>query len=96
MLMQGGDKMANIPTKNQMLTLENRKHFTLTGVNQVESSTENLVKLSTNLGALSIWGSNLNIDKIDVSTGEFSMNGEVKKLEFKQGTSSGKFSSLFK
>ena len=80
----------------QVLTLEDRKKLTITDVTEVESSDENTVKLNTTYGKLIITGTGLTINQINVETGEFSLGGEVKKLEYKSSQSKGKFSSLFK
>lgn len=80
----------------QMLTLEDRKILSISDVTEVESSNETTVKLNTTLGKLLITGTGLAINKINVETGEFSLSGEVKKLEYKTSHSKSKFSSLFK
>lgn len=80
----------------QILTLEDRSALTITGVSEIESSDDTTVKINTNLGKLFIIGSNLSIDKINIETGEFSLNGQIKKLEYKTLSQNGKFSSLFK
>lgn len=82
--------------KEQILTLENRKVFTLTGVTKVESSNDTTIKLLTNSGRLTISGSNLHIGKISVETGEFTLTGQIDKIEYKNSEKSGKgLSSLF-
>lgn len=82
--------------QKQLLTIENRKIFTLTGVTEVESSNESSVRLNTNMGRLIIYGSGLSIGKISVETGDFSMTGEINKIEYKASGGSGKLSSLFR
>lgn len=80
----------------QTLTLEDRKKLSISDVTEVESSDENTVKLNTTYGKLFISGTGLTINQINVDTGEFSLCGEIKKLEYKSSQSKGKFSSLFK
>ncbi|MBP3361940.1 MAG: sporulation protein YabP [Clostridia bacterium] len=82
--------------QKQLLTIENRKILTLSGVTEVESSNENSVRLNTNMGRLIIYGSGLSIGKISVETGDFSMTGEINRIEYKTSGSSGKLSSLFR
>lgn len=82
--------------QKQILTLEDRKKLSITDVTEVESSDETGVKLNTTYGKLFISGTGLTINQINVETGEFSLTGEVKKLEYKSSQSKGKFSSLFK
>ena len=82
--------------QKQILTLEDRKKLSITDVTEVESSDETGVKLNTTYAKLFISGTGLTINQINVETGEFSLTGEVKKLEYKSSQSKGKFSSLFK
>ena len=84
-----------MPDKHNIV-LENRKTLRISGVSEVESSDNSLVKINTVMGKLIIVGSDMTIDKIDVESGEFCLKGEVRKLEYKSGAESGKFSSLFK
>ena len=88
--------MQEIQKTKQILNLEDRCTLSVTGVSEIESSDDTIVKLDTILGKLIIGGSNLSIDKINVDTGEFSLKGQIKKLEYKTSTQNGKFSSLFK
>ena len=82
--------------QKQLITIENRKSFAMTGVTEVESSNDTSVKLNTNMGRLIICGNGLSIGKISVDTGEFTMTGEINKLEYKNtGKSGGKLSALF-
>jgi len=82
--------------KNQLITLENRNLFSMTGITDVESSGESSVKLNTTAGKLIINGSNLNISKINVDTGELAMSGTIDKIEYKSASSKKKLSSLFR
>ena len=82
--------------QKQVLTLEDRKNLSITDVTEVVSSDESTVKLCTTYGKLLITGTGLTINQINVETGEFSLSGEVKKIEYKNSHSKGKFSSLFK
>ena len=82
--------------ETQHISIENRKNFSMTGVTEVESTNDTSVKLNTNMGRLTISGKNLSIGNINLDTGDFSMSGEINKLEYrKNGNSPGKLSSLF-
>lgn len=83
-------------SQNQILTIENRKVFAMTGVTDIESSNDSVVRLGTNLGKLIIYGSSLSIGKISVDTGEFTLTGNIDKLEYKNSGSKGKLASVFK
>lgn len=81
---------------NHSITLTNRKKLVMTGIVEVESSNDNCIKLSTKMGKLGIYGSDLSIEVINTDNGDFSLNGTVKKIEYKTSGDTGKFSSLFK
>ena len=83
-------------TKNHLITLENRKNFSMTGVTDVESSGESTVRLNTVDGKLIISGSNLNISKINTDTGELVLCGTIDKIEYKAVSSKNKLSSVFR
>ena len=85
---------SNLP--KQLLTLEDRKNLTLTGVSEIESSDDTSIKLKTNMGKVWVLGTNLSIGKINVESGEFSVSGQIKRIEYKSSSQDGKFSSLFK
>ena len=59
------------------ITLENRKKMTLTGVEEVISFDDEKILLNTKLGALTIKGQNLKMNKLDVQNGDVMINGEI-------------------
>ena len=87
---------SSIPT--QKLMLENREHLSVTGVENVDNFTDNEIILDTNLGKLTIKGENLHINKLNIDTGEFSMDGRVSSFVYsKKSSKKGSFiERLFK
>ena len=81
---------------NHSIEITNRKKLKMTGILEVESSNDNCIKLSTKMGKLVINGSELSIEVINTDNGDFSLNGTIKKIEYKTAAATGKFSSLFK
>ena len=59
------------------IILENRKKMTLTGVEEVISFDDEKILLNTKLGALTIKGQNLKMNKLDVQNGDVRINGEI-------------------
>ena len=59
------------------ITLENRKKMILTGVEEVISFDDEKILLNTKLGALTIKGQNLKMNKLDVQNGDVMINGEI-------------------
>ena len=67
----------------QHLILENRKKLTVTGVTDIDSFDEKSVILFTDIGELVIEGRDLHINKLDVDTGELTMQGTVDSMEYR-------------
>ncbi|WP_123054820.1 sporulation protein YabP [Clostridium sp. JN-1] len=63
--------------KKSIMNIENRKKLTLSGVLEVVSFNEEQIILNTNLGTLSIKGSNLKMNKLDVQNGDVIIIGMI-------------------
>lgn len=59
------------------IVLEDRKKMTLTGVIEVISFDDEKISLNTQLGPLTIKGTNLKMNKLDVQNGDVMIVGEV-------------------
>ena len=68
--------------KNQILTLENRKRFTLGLVENVESFSDEEVVLKTSLGGMNIKGSSLKIEDLSIQNGNIVISGRIDKMDF--------------
>ena len=64
------------------LILEERGNLTITGVEDVDSFDEETVVVYTELGELTVRGSGLHINKIDVEAGELSLEGQIDSLSY--------------
>ncbi len=83
----------------QHLILENRRKLTVTGVTDIDSFDEKTVVLFTDLGELTIAGQDLHINKLDVESGELTMQGIVDDIsyrELQQRPQGSLFSRLFR
>lgn len=78
--------------------MEDRKTVSITGVMDIDSFDENTVLVFTDLGALEIKGNDLHINKIDVDSGELTMEGTVDSMIYSDSDirKGGFFSRLFK
>ena len=83
---------------NHKLIMEDRARLIIGGVENVESFSDCLVLLDTSMGRLAIKGENLHINKLDVTGGDFSLDGKVNSLEYqkKSGKKGGFLENLFK
>ena len=85
--------------KPHNVIIESRKNVTVTGVMDIDSFDEESVVLFTELGELSIRGVNLHINKIDINSGDLTMEGEVESLSYSESApqkGAGFLSKLFR
>ena len=80
------------------LILKERKSLNISGVLDVGSFDDNAVVAYTDLGELTIKGSNLHINKINLDSGDLELDGEVYSLEYAEDRPAerGFFSKLFR
>jgi len=79
------------------LILENRRALTATGVSNVDSFDEQTIVAYTDLGELVIRGSQLKINKLNIETGELTLNGTITSMSYTENRPvGGFFSRLFK
>ena len=89
------DELSRI--KAHQLMLENRERLHLTGVTDVDSFDETLVVVNTELGELTIGGSDLNILNLDTENGALTLEGQIVSLFYTEtAAGGGLFSRLFK
>lgn len=88
-------KMMKVP---HTLILENRKSLTATGVSDVDSFDEQTIVAYTEMGELTVKGRNLHISRLNVDTGELTLDGEITSMYYTDSQPAGKgfFSRLFK
>lgn len=75
-------KDIKIDEKRSGLMLENRKKLSLTGVMEVISFNENVIMLSTCLGAMTIKGEGLRMNKLDVQNGDVMIIGTINSCVY--------------
>lgn len=75
-------KEFKIEEKKSNMTLENRRKLFLTGVMEVISFNEEKILLNTSLGMLTIKGSGLKMNKLDVQNGEVMIIGMVYSFTY--------------
>ena len=81
----------------QNIIIENRSRMSVSGVSDVENFDENTVQLYTNRGLITVKGSGLHIERLNLETGELAVEGLIDGLEYSEAVVSGGFwSRLFK
>lgn len=79
------------------IILEGRKVLRMSGVCDVDSFDEQTVIAFTNMGELTVRGDDIHISKLNIDTGELSLEGNFYALSYTDSTKqSGFFSKLFK
>lgn len=69
----------------QNILLESREKLTISGVSDVLSFDDQIVIVETELGLLTIKGENLKINKLNIDTSDFSLNGHISSLSYSEG-----------
>ncbi len=71
------------------LLIDNRKKITVTGVSDVSSFNEELIHISTSLGDVSISGEALLVTKLDLQSGEVTVEGTIISLSYSEVRAKG-------
>lgn len=80
------------------VVLEERRHLTVSGVEDVERFDETIIVLSTTQGAMTITGENLHIEKLSLDGGDLKVEGEIESLVYEEdrGSQGGFFARLLR
>ncbi len=80
------------------LILEDRKSLMVTGVSDVDSFDEQTVVIYTDMGELTLKGSGLHIERLNLETGELHVSGNIFALVYSEERErpGGFFGRLFK
>ena len=73
------EKIKSMP---HTLTMNSRKDVAITGVTDIDSFDEETVALFTENGELIIRGTSLHIGKIDVDSGNLTLDGQINSIEY--------------
>lgn len=80
------------------LILEDRRALTVSGVSDVDSFDELTVVIYTEMGELTVKGQGLHINRLNVETGDLTLEGTIDSLTYAEvhSRSGGFFGRLFK
>ncbi|MBE5943655.1 MAG: sporulation protein YabP [Lachnospiraceae bacterium] len=88
--------MENIPnTKVHNLNIINRHKGSFNGIKSVIAFAPEEVKLSTEMGCLTVKGEELHVISLDVDRGELEFQGRIDSLIYSEDNSPGKRASRF-
>jgi sporulation protein YabP len=80
------------------IVLEDRRLLSISGVTDIDSFDDETVAVYTDAGELLVRGVDLHINRIDLATGELSLEGDILSLEYtdNQPARGGFWSRLFR
>lgn len=79
----------------QNIILENRRRLSISGTEDVESFDEDSIVLYTQLGVLTVKGTDLHINKLSVESGEVVVEGEINSVAYTDDDVKGKGLGFF-
>ena len=74
--------MQELEQEVHLITLENRKTLTISGITDIDSFDEREMILYTKMGELSITGRELHINAISIENGSLSVEGDIWSLQY--------------
>lgn len=86
-------------TREHKVTIENRERLTVGAVEDVESFDEEKVVILTDMGAMTVSGSDFRINRLNVDDGQLVIEGSIDDIQYSDTApheSGGFFSRLFK
>ena len=86
----------NTVKKPHLLTLDNRRLLTLTGVEDVSGFDEQTIHIKLADAALVVKGSSLHISKLNLDSGDVAIDGQINSLQYLGATSGSLRSRLFR
>lgn len=81
------------------IILENRNKLSISGVNDIDSFDDKQISAFTEMGFLTIKGSNLHINKFNTQNGELNLSGKIDSLLYsnrEKAATTNLISKLFK
>ena len=69
----------------QNVLLESREKLTVSGVSDDLSFDDQIVIVATDMGLLTVKGENLKINKLNIDTSDFILNGKITSLAYSEG-----------
>ena len=89
----------DVNTREHKVTIENRERLTVGAVEDVESFDEEKVVILTDMGTMTVSGSDFRINRLNVDDGQLVIEGSIDDIQYSDTApqeSGGFFSRLFK
>lgn len=82
--------------KKHDLILENRERLSVSGVEDVTTFDETLVRVKTSLGELTVTGEGLHVENLSVDAGDLLLTGSVTEISYEEIKPRGIFRGLLR
>ena len=86
----------NTMKKPHLLTLDNRRLLTVSGVEDVSGFDEQTIHIKTCDAALIVKGNSLHISKLNLDSGDVAIDGQINSLQYLGASSGSLRSKLFR
>lgn len=83
--------MADNEKMTHTISMKNRDDLALEGVTNVESFNDEEIVATTDYGDLMIKGANLNVEVLDLNSGDLKISGKVSALVYTSSSPKGNF-----
>ena len=84
------------PLQEHTLTLDNRKHLSMTGIDKVISIKPELLQVKSFLGDIVITGQNIEVTKLDLDQHTISLNGKFDSIKYVENNKTPLLKKIFK
>lgn len=84
------------PNREHSLTLVDRKHLNITGVDKVVSVKPDLVQLKSSAGDIVINGQNIEVTKLDLEQHTLNLNGQFDSIKYIENNKKPLLKKIFK
>ena len=84
------------PNMEHTLTLVDRKHLTITGVDKVISVKPDLLQLKSTAGDIVVTGQNIEVTKLDLEQHTLSLNGKFDSIKYSNVDKTPLLKKIFK
>ena len=84
------------PNMEHSLTLVDRKHLTITGVEKVVSVKPDLLQLKSTAGDMVVTGQNIEVTKLDLEQHTLSLNGKFDSIKYNDNNKTPLLKKIFK
>lgn len=84
------------PSIEHSLTLVDRKHLTITGVEKVVSVKPDLLQVKTSAGDMAVTGQNIEVTKLDLEQHTISLTGKFDSIKYSENNKTPLLKKIFK